>query len=315
MLNLSNDMKVFVKTWLDRVSMQFEPKAQEAEKEYDREIAKSSLATNRILAAIISSNQRPSVEQHGLINNVTNVNHYHTPNSSTSGEAKKTKKEQKKVNWKDIAVITFTCTVITSISVFVYTRLAKTEQRAKNYLEKTKMIKDFAEKHDFGALSTVANVQQEIDQNAVNKILGYKRATLTTLAGVVIATSGFIAMPWFATAATVARLFGMTTIAGSAVYAAYNLAAHWDDKEEAQEKLREAKSALSELQYAIFAERQPPVNPHFHQESFAERQPPFNPHFHQESKDSPPPPTYDESQLAYGYIATESLYPVLPGKD
>lgn len=319
---LSNEMKVFIKPWLDRVAMQFEPKVKKAEKTHDSYTAQENLATNRLFAAIIANaNQRPTVEQNGLIN-THNVTHHHTthvynaPSTSSAKNSSKTKeaeekKEKPEVNWKNVALITFTCTVLTSISVFVYIRLAKTEERAQNYLAKTKLIKEYAEKSVFEnlyikALKEVAEAQQEIDQKAVNKITGYKKATLVALVGVVTAASGAIAMPWFAAAGAAASIFGMLITAGSTVGAAAVLATHWSDEKDAQEKLNGIHDSLVQLNAS---------NGYIEMQSFvgSQRQPAYNPDYYTLNEDDLPP-SYAQSQQQYGYgfVATENLYPTLP---
>ncbi len=317
---LSNEMKVFIKPWLDRVAMQFEPKVKKAEKTHDSYTAQENLATNRLFAAIIANaNQRPTVEQNGLINthNVTHhtTNVYNAPstsstkNPSETEEAKK-KKEKPEVNWKNVALITFGCTVLTSISVFVYIRLAKTEERAQNYLAKTKLIKEYAEESVFAnpyikALKKVANAQQEIDQNAVDKITGYKKATLAALVGVVTLASGTVAMPWFAAAGTAATLFGMLITAGSTVGATIVLATHWSDEKDAQEKLNGIHDSLVQLNAS---------NGHIEMQDFVSPQPAYNPYYYNPNNENDLPPSYAQSQQTYGYgfVATENVYPTLP---
>lgn len=313
--------------WLDRVALQLEPEVKEAEKKYDYKSSRADLETSKILGLIISTSRPPSYHQTGFFNTHTVTHHHHhthvaNPPTSDSAKSKTEKKEteKKEVNWKNIALLTFVGTAITSVSVFVYTRLAKTEQKAKNYLEKTNMIKQFAETSTFqnnntGRLKIVADAQQKIDQNALDKIKGYKHATLAALAGTVATTAGAIAMPWFATASTVVIIAGMTFTAGSAVYATYNLASHWDDATEAQERLNEVKNHLTQLrdpnsyldlERASFYEAGASSSQFAYNPYYTEEQPPY---YTQE-----PPPSYNESQqqYGYGYIAAESVKPTAP---
>ena len=345
MSSLSHEMHAFIAPWLQRVTVQFEPKAKEAEKKYDSDTARSNLETSTVLGWIISANQRPAVQQNGLVN-VHNVQHHHhhethhhthinskpsTANDidAESTEEKKAKKKEE-VNWKNIVVITFFATAVTSISVFVYTRLAKTQQRAQNYLDKTQKIKEFAENpiwqnnNYMKTLKKVAVVQEGIDKNAVDKIAGYKRATVIALVGTVTVCAGGVAMPWFAAASTIAIIAGgIIGAVGSAACAAYNLANHWSDKSEAEEKLAEVKHSLDQLNASNSY-----VEMHNLASVLEDQQPAFNPHY---TEESPPPyeetlpPSYAKSQedYGYGYLGTESfaptappsIYPTLPEKD
>lgn len=284
----------FVMPWLDRVALQLEPRVKEAEKNYDYQTSRRDLEASKILGLIISASRPPSYHQTGLFNTHTVTHHHHhthvaTPSSSEPAK-NKIEKREKEVSWKNIVVLTFICTAITSISVFIYTRLGKKEEKANNYLEKTNMVKQFAETLVFTdenthSLREVANVQQKIDQNALDKIKGYKRATLAALIGTVTATAGAIAMPWFAIASTVSVIAGMTITAGSVVYATYNLASHWDDATEAKEGLTKIQQHLTRLRT--------PQN-FYYTEDF--------------------PPAYAESQRQYGcgYVATEATAPIYP---
>lgn len=318
-----NGIHTYIAPWLERITVQFEPKAKEAEKKYDYDTARSNLETSRIFTWIFPTNQRPAVEQNGLIN-THNVTHQHTYIGSGSsrseradaeGTEKEKPKKKEKVGWKDIVIVTVAATTIASICVCVYVILAKTEQRAQNYLNKTKEIKAVAEKsiskNNFVLYMTdlkdVANVQEKIDEKSLHKITTYKHAALTALAGTVTALAGAVALPAATTA--VGAVAGLI-IGGSVVYAVYNLATHWDDEIEAKEELNKVKDSLAKLKLpndhikinmaSTSSDRQPAFNPHIN----------GNPPTYEESL----PPSYADSQrdYGYGYLATESFAPTAP---
>jgi hypothetical protein len=267
-----------IMTWLQRVEHQFEADQPSAVSKYDSNQIKLSIEQTRFIGTLfnLAKEAASSGNQQKVVVNIKNVN--------GSDKDKDKGKDEKKVDYRLIAGIGTVSTLVVSGAVFLATRLSKKQERAQNYLDKTKAVLVFTNNpsryNNYSKdenLKEIAEAQEKIDKKALDKITSYKQAALALGTGAAAIGVSAIAMPWFATAGIVTGITGCIFVALSAFYATLNLARHWDDQSEARklyqsisENLTEAKNHFTDL-----------------------------------------PPNYEESQTAYGYgyLANESLPP------
>lgn len=194
------------------------------------------------------------------------------------------------------------------VSLFVYARLSKSVEGARNYLENTKRVQQWAQ--GFASQTTlhaqineIANTQLKIDQRAVDKITNYKYSILTSLVGTLAMAAGGITIlasaPALATAGTAAVVTGGVLNSIAVMYAAYNCGMHWSDKEEGKKEFSVVKEQVQGLM-GFFESH----------DVLREQQPAYN----NDLSNGDLPPSYDESQAIYHQRTNPSnIYPDLSG--
>ena len=267
--SISKNDYIFICDWLERVKTQYDEATPKRIKEADYDRAKQSFPLGNTTNNYFFSPPQPTyggfyMDNSTTSQNITNVYHHSVDsskdkNSKTKEEEEKTKTKEEKTNWGAIAAIGVVSTSITGICLFVYARLSKAAEGARNYLENTKKIAHFASFQSSnkdiseiaGDLSRIANVQRKIDQRAADKIKIYKYSVLTGLVGTLAMAAGgitiFAAAPALATAATTAVVVGgiLNLIAGA--FAIYNCGDHWSDEKEGQKEFSTVQESVSNV--------------------------------------------------------------------
>ncbi|HEV3270324.1 MAG TPA: hypothetical protein VGZ69_06735 [Candidatus Rhabdochlamydia sp.] len=343
-----------VLNWLTRVDTQHDKATAEKVQAADSERAKQTLESNTIYNLFFSS-PRPmfytppqpasrgwfssgdtttttNTNSHNTthIHNTTYVNHASVDSSDSEDESakgpkdasKKKKTKEEKTDWKGIAAIGIVSTAVAGISIFVYARLSKAAEGARNYLENTKEIEIWARTSNSSDskiqdIKKIAEVQLKIDQKAMEKITSSKYSILTFLVGTLAMTSGGItiltSVPALATAATTAVIAGGALMSIAVMHEAYNRGMHWSDEEDGEKEFAKVKKLIPNLITALSTTEQPPAyrpyNTQQGEESYSYSSGPSAP-FEQTA----PPPTYEASQAIYNQRANPSkIYPDLLG--
>lgn len=337
-----------VLNWLTRVDTQHDKATPEKVQAADSERAKQTLESNTIYNLFFSSPRpmfytRPQPASRGWFSsgdtttnshNTTHIHHTHVYNNSVDSSdsedesakdskdaSKKKKIKEEKTDWKGIAAIGIVSTAVAGISIFVYARLSKAAEGARNYLENTKEIEIWARTSassdsKIQNIKKIAQVQLKIDQRAVDKITSSKYSILTFLVGTLAMTSGGItiltSVPALATAATTAVIAGGALMSIAVMHEAYNRGMHWSDEEDGKKEFAKVKKLIPNLVTALSTtEQPPPYSPYNTQQGKASY---FYGSGHSASFEPMPPPTYKASQAIYNQRAT-GIYPDLSGFD
>jgi len=274
----------YVRDWLIRVDTQYDEATPKKIKAADYDRARQSLG----LGSNVTNNYFFSSPQpaYGLnIGNSNTTNVYNPLVDSSKSKDKNSKTEEEKTNWKGIAAIGFVSTVVAGISIFVYARLSKAAEGARNYLKNTKAIHAWSMKIESpvnSKINKIAQVQKKIDQRALDKITNYKYSILTSLVGTLAIAGGGItilaAAPALATAATTAAIAGGILNSIAVMYAAYNCGMHWSDEKDGEKEFAAVKKLITDLITDLIEETPPSV--------------------YSESYQPSAPPSYDESEAA-----------------
>lgn len=341
-----------VLNWLMRVDTQYDEATPEKVKAADSERARQTLESNTIYNLFFSSPRplfytppQPSstrlfssdttTNSHNTthIHNTTHVHNAPADSSSDSEDKKvegskrvKKKPKEEKTNWKGIAVIGVVSTAVAGISIFVYARLSKAAEGARNYLENTKRIEIWASTSAtsdsrINQIAQIAEVQTKIDQREVDKKTNYTYSILTSLVGTLTMAGGGVtilaAAPALATAGTTAVVAGGVLNSIAVMCAAYNCGMHWSDKEEGKKEFAAVKRSIPSLITAFTPNAQPQTFTTFLSPAWAGTfpkegtPPPAYSEFHQPSA----PPSYDESEAAIRNQRENprNIYPDLSG--
>ncbi|MDQ5955760.1 MAG: hypothetical protein ACH349_04405 [Candidatus Rhabdochlamydia sp.] len=289
---ISNNDRIFICDWLKRTRFQYHEETPKKIKAADYDRARQSLGLgSNITNNYFFSRSQPASRSwfSGDTTTTTNSNNrtYIDNRTYTTPEEEVIKKpKEEKTNWKSIATIGVVSTAVAGISIFVYARLSKAAEGARNYLENTRKIENWsiqrAQASDLtGKLSLIAKAQLEIDQRAVDKITNYKYSILTSLVGTLVIAGGGItiltAASALATAGTTAVVAGGVLNSLAVLFAAYNCGMHWSDEKDGKEKFSKVQSLIPDVIQDL--------------NSIAMSPPPYS-EFDQPSA----PPSYDESE-------------------
>lgn len=254
-----------VRDWLIRVYVQYDEAMPRLVKTVDYNRTKEKLA--KITDCYHFCLPQSGYSRYNVGNTTTTYNTYNVvdhactipvdSSASSKEDLKKTQAEKEKTNWAGIAVISTISTVVLGIALFVYVRLYQAEKGSRNDLENTIKLKNWSEiRKDLSPnindiYSIASEVQEKIDQRAVNKIVNYKYSVLTGLVGTLTMAIGgiviFTAAPLFAVYGVAAVVAGVALNLFAGGCAIINCGTHWDDKEEGKKQLDSMKRKISFL--------------------------------------------------------------------
>ncbi len=340
-----------VLNWLTRVDTQYDEATPEKVKAVDSERARQTLESNTIYNLFFSSPRplfytppQPSstrlfssdttTNSHNTTH-IHNTTHVHNAPADSSSDfedegakdsTKKKKTKEEKTNWKGIAAIGVVSTAVAGVSIFVYARLSKAAEGARNYLENTTAIGNWANTslsrnsdYRINQIAQVAEIQLEIDTNSVNKITNYKYSILTSLVGTLVIAGGGItilaAAPALATAGITAVVAGGVLNSLAALFAAYNCTMHWSDEKEGKDKFNGVKRLIPNLVTAFTPNAQPqtqnyPTN-NWQNPQWTEQPPAYNESAGASSYYAPQPSQW-EATYSYSSGHSEPFVPMTP---
>ena len=327
---ISNNDRIFICDWLKRTRFQYHEETPKKIKAADYDRARQSLGLgSNITNNYFFSRSQPASRSwfSGDTTTTTNSNNrtYIDNRTYTTPEEEVIKKpKEEKTNWKSIATIGVVSTAVAGISIFVYARLSKAAEGARNYLENTRKIENWsiqrAQASDLtGKLSLIAKAQLEIDQRAVDKITNYKYSILTSLVGTLVIAGGGItiltAASALATAGTTAVVAGGVLNSLAVLFAAYNCTMHWSDEKEGKDKFNGVKRLIPNLVTAFTPNAQPqtqnyPTN-NWQNPQWTEQPPAYNESAGASSYYAPQPSQW-EATYSYSSGHSEPFVPMTP---